>query len=95
VKFDTIIYRTKGLLDLVHMDVWGLIKITSLGGPQYFVSFVEISLGIAGEKKIWSPKFVYEVEEIDREIDWQENQSAPIWLCWEVQKESVPAIWPE
>ena len=41
VKFDTVIHRTKGLLNLVHMDVWGPIKIASLGGHQYFVSFVD------------------------------------------------------
>jgi len=30
-----------GLLDVVHMDVWGLTKRASLGGRHFFVSFVD------------------------------------------------------
>jgi len=41
VKFDTVIYRTEGLLDLVHMDIRGPIKMASLGGHWYFVSFYD------------------------------------------------------
>ena len=41
VKFDTIIHRTEGLFDLVHMDIRGLIKTTSLGGHRYFISLVD------------------------------------------------------
>jgi len=40
VKFGTIIHRTEGLFDLVHMDVWGITKTMSLGGHRYFFSFV-------------------------------------------------------
>jgi len=41
VKFSTTIHRTKGILDYVHTDVWGPSKNVSLGGKQYFISFVD------------------------------------------------------
>ena len=39
-KVSTVIHHTDGLLVFVHMDVWGPTKMASLGGHQYFVSFV-------------------------------------------------------
>jgi len=41
VKFGTISYRLEGLLDCIHVDVWGPIKITSLIGHRYFISFAD------------------------------------------------------
>ena len=41
MKFVTIIHRKEGLLDLVHMDIWGPTKTISLGGDRYIVSFVD------------------------------------------------------
>ena len=41
VKFDTATHRSEGVLDCVHVDVWGPIKTALLGGHQYFVSFVD------------------------------------------------------
>ena len=41
VKFDIIIHRSEGLLNCVHVDVWGPTKTASFGGHQYFVSFVD------------------------------------------------------
>jgi len=41
VKFGTTVYQVKGLLDVVHMDVWGPTKCASLGGHLYFVSFID------------------------------------------------------
>ena len=41
VKFGTAIHDTKGILDYVHSDVWGPSKTTSLGGKNYFVTFVD------------------------------------------------------
>lgn len=40
VKFGTAIHRTQGIMDYIHMGVWGPIKTTSLDGEHYFVSFV-------------------------------------------------------
>ena len=48
VKFDTVIHCTKGLLELVHMDVGGPTKTSSLGGHRHFVSLLMISLDIVG-----------------------------------------------
>jgi len=41
VKFGTAIHYTGGLLDCVHIDIWGSTKNASLRGHQYFVSFVD------------------------------------------------------
>ena len=41
VKFETTIHNTKGILDYIHTDVWGLTKTASLGGKHYFVTFVD------------------------------------------------------
>jgi len=41
VKFSTVIHYSKGLLDCVHVDVWGPTKTLSLGGHRYFISFVD------------------------------------------------------
>jgi len=35
VKFDTTIYHSGGLLDCVHIDVWGPTRTSSLRGHQY------------------------------------------------------------
>ena len=35
VKFSTVIHCSKGLLDCIHVDVWGYTKIASLGGHRY------------------------------------------------------------
>ena len=40
VKFGTAINCTKGLLNYVHMDIWGLTRTASLGGHRYFVFFL-------------------------------------------------------
>ena len=41
VKFSTSKHKSRGLLDYVHTDVWGSIKVTSKGGSRYFVTFVD------------------------------------------------------
>ena len=41
VKFGTAIHNTEGILDYIHTDVWGPTKTASLGGKQYFVTFVD------------------------------------------------------
>lgn len=33
--------RAKGVLDLIHSNVFGLVSIPSLGGSQYYVSFID------------------------------------------------------
>jgi len=41
VKFSTSTHRSKGLLDSVHISVWGPAKTASLGCHRYFVSFID------------------------------------------------------
>jgi len=41
VKFGTTAYLSKGLLDCVHIDIWGLTKTVTLGDHRCFVSFID------------------------------------------------------
>ena len=41
VSFSTSNHKSRGILDYVHTDVWGLAKVASKGGSRYFVSFVD------------------------------------------------------
>ena len=41
VKFSTTTHHSEGLLDCVHINIWEHAKTTSLGGPRYFVSFID------------------------------------------------------
>ena len=40
VRFDTRTHYTEGILDYIHIDVWGPIKTASIGDNHYFVSFI-------------------------------------------------------
>ena len=40
MKFNTITHHSEGLLDSVHVSIWGPAKTASLGGHRYFVSFI-------------------------------------------------------
>ena len=41
VKFSTTIHHSEGLLDCIHVSIWGPAKTVSLGGHRYFVSFID------------------------------------------------------
>src|SRR3954468_23155334 len=41
VSFSTSEHRSKGLLDLIHTDVWGPSPVESVGGAKYFVTFID------------------------------------------------------
>ena len=41
VKFSTTTHCSEGLLDCVHVSIWGPVKTASLGGHWYFVSFID------------------------------------------------------
>ena len=41
VRFKTATYKTKGILDYVHSDIWGPVRILSKGRAQYFMSFID------------------------------------------------------
>ena len=41
VKFNTTSHHSEGLLNCVHIGIWGLAKTASLGDYRYFVSFID------------------------------------------------------
>jgi len=41
VAFSTSQHKTKSLLDLIHMGVWGSSPVTSIGGARYYVTFID------------------------------------------------------
>ena len=32
---------SKGILDVIHSDVWGLAQVSTLGGCRYYVTFID------------------------------------------------------
>jgi len=48
VKFNITTHHSEGLLDCVHVSIWGPAKTASLRGHRYFVSFIDNYLGIVG-----------------------------------------------
>ena len=41
IAFSTSQHKTKGLLDLIHTDVWGPSPVASIGGARYYVTFID------------------------------------------------------
>jgi len=41
VTFSTSQHKTKGLLDLIHTNVWGPSPVASIGGARYYVTFID------------------------------------------------------
>ena len=48
VKFNSITHHSEGLLDCIHVSVWGLAKTTSLGGHGTLSLLLIVYLGIIG-----------------------------------------------
>ena len=46
VQFKIATRKTKGVLDYVHTDVWGPVRVASLGGSKYFVSLINSYLSL-------------------------------------------------
>lgn len=38
--FNIAIYKTKGILDYIHSDLWGPARTPSKGGTRYMLSFI-------------------------------------------------------
>ena len=66
VKLGTAIHRTEGILDYVHTDVWGPSKHTSLGGKNYFVSFVDDY-----SRRNWVYTMTHKSEVLDIFVEWK------------------------
>ena len=41
VQFKTSTHKIKGIMDYVHYDIWGLAKVISNGGSQYYMSLID------------------------------------------------------
>ena len=41
VSLSTSQHKIKGLLDLIHTDVWGSSLVASIGGARYYVTFID------------------------------------------------------
>jgi hypothetical protein len=41
VKFNTVVHRTKGILDYVHADLWGPSHKPSYGGARYMLTIID------------------------------------------------------
>ena len=41
MQFKTATHKTEGFLDYVHTNVWGPVRVASLGINMYFVSFID------------------------------------------------------
>ena len=41
VKFSTGVHNSKGTLDYIHVDLWGLAQTAYLGGARYFMSLID------------------------------------------------------
>ena len=66
VRFSTSTHCNEGLLDCVHMSVWGPAKTSSLGGHRYFVSFVDSSF-----RQVWIYPMRQRGEALDVLVKWR------------------------
>lgn len=41
VKFAPSAYKSKGILDYIHSDLWGLERVASKGGSRYFMTLID------------------------------------------------------
>ena len=66
VSFNTSSHISKGILDYVHIDVWGPFSIASHGGFIYFVSFIDDY-----SRKIWVHFIKYKSEVFNVFSQWK------------------------
>nr|GEU36569.1 retrovirus-related Pol polyprotein from transposon TNT 1-94 [Tanacetum cinerariifolium] len=57
----TAIYKSQGILDYVHSDVWGPSKTRSLGGRHYYVTFVDDF-----SRRVWAEAVTYVCHLVNR-----------------------------
>ena len=66
VRFSTSTHHNEGLLDCVHVCVWGPAKTASLGGHRYFVSFIDGS-----SRQFWIYTMRQRGEALDVLVKWR------------------------
>src|SRR4051812_48430507 len=72
VSFSTSEHMSKGLLDLIHTDVWGPSPVASVGGAKYFVTFIADF-----SRKVWIFFLKHKSEVFQKFKEWRtmvENQ---------------------
>ena len=73
VKISSTTHHSEGLLDCVHVRIWGLANTASLGSYRYFISFIDNlsrHCWIYPMRQVGSPRYVGEVKGYDGEADW-------------------------
>ena len=80
MKFSTSTHRSEGLLDCVHVSVWGPAKTASLGGHRYFVSFVD-SLS----RHCWIYPMRQRSDALDMLVKWRRRMEKQIGKIKELQ----------
>ena len=66
VKFSTSTHHSEGLLDCVHVCIWGPAKTASLGSHRYFVSFVD-----SVSRHCWIYPMRQRSEALDMLVKWR------------------------
>jgi len=82
MQFKAMKHTTIGILDCVHIDVWGPIRDSSLGGSHYFMTFSDdfsCNVWVYHETKIWSLWEVQVVEGWGGEPDKHKDQILEVW----------------
>ncbi|KAD4178745.1 hypothetical protein E3N88_27336 [Mikania micrantha] len=72
-KFQRSSHSTKGILDYVHVDLWGPARVQSLGGARYFLSLID-----GFSRRVWVYLLRSKDEAFDKFKEWKvmvENQS--------------------
>ena len=79
VSFSTAKHRTQGIVDYIHSDLWGPLRVPSFGGKRYMLTFIDDF-----SRKVW----VYFLRQKNEtfsifkkfkalvETDWEEDQEA-------------------
>ena len=73
VRFGKGKHTTKGILNYVHSDWWGPMKVPFMGGSKYFMSIIDDYL-----RKVWMYPFKQKDETFGKFLEWKkqvENQT--------------------
>ena len=79
VKFGTTIYCIEGILDYVHMKVWGPIRTTSLGGMHYFMSLIDDFF-----RRCWVYTMKHKGEALDLFVEWKKHMKKHTWRKFKI-----------
>ena len=75
-KFDTSSHRAKELLELVHSDVCGKMREKTIGGSEYFLTFIQMILHVTVECTSSRVKTRYLVSSRNGKFKWQQTEGS-------------------